>query len=100
MQIIHDKQEKRFYSIVDNQEYSLEYNIIQDNLWEFNCSYISNIVTNLKKRDIREAIIEYAIDYMEKNNVKIFESGTCFQVRDYLKKKKDLEFLVKFVINT
>jgi hypothetical protein len=100
MDIVHDKQEKRFYTIVDNQEYSLEYNTIEYNLWEFNCSYISNIVTNLKKRDIQEAIIEYAINYMEKNDIKIFESGTCFQVRDFLKKKKDFEFLVKFVINT
>jgi hypothetical protein len=97
MDIIHDKTEKRFYTILDGIEYNLEYNILKADLWEFNCSYISNIVTNLKKRDIRDAIIEYAIDYMENNNIKIMESGTCFQVRKYLEKKKDFDFLFKFV---
>jgi hypothetical protein len=98
MDIRHDKEECRFYTILDGSEYSLEYQKLQDNLWVFNCSFISNIVTNLKKRDIREAIIEYAINYMEKNDIRIMDSGTCFQVRDYLETKKDLDFLVKFVI--
>jgi predicted GNAT family acetyltransferase len=100
MDIFHNKEDRRFYTIIDDKEYSLEYNIIENNLWEFNCSYISSIVTNLKKRDIREALIEYAIDYMERNDIKIMDSGTCFQGRDYLEKKKDLEFLVRFVIRS
>jgi hypothetical protein len=100
MKVFHDITENRFYTILDGQEYSLEYNVINHDLWEFNCTYISSIVTNLKKRDIRDGLIEYAINYMEANNIKIMDSGSCFQVRDYLTNKKDLEFLVKFVIRS
>jgi predicted GNAT family acetyltransferase len=99
MEIQHDIRQKKFYTVdKDNNEYSVEYNEIKPDLWEFHCPYISNIVTNLKKRDISEAIIEYALYYMARNDIKIFESGSCFHVKDFLDKKRDLQFLIKYVV--
>lgn len=98
MDIQHDSKEKKFYTILDGKEYSLEYNIVSDNLWEFQCSYVPNIVTNLKYRDIQEYLIEHALDYMSKNQIQLFESGSCYHVKDFLDRKRDLQFLIKYVV--
>ncbi|HEY8402562.1 MAG TPA: hypothetical protein VIK89_14940 [Cytophagaceae bacterium] len=98
MEIRHDKEERRFYAIYDDKEYSLEYNEVKDNLWEFMCPYIPSIVTNLKEIEIREKLIETAINYMEKHNIQVLDSGSCFHVRDFLDARKDLGFLIKYII--
>lgn len=98
MEVWHDQEEKRFYTIVDDKEYSLEYTIAGENLWEFVCPYIPHIITNLKQLEIKDKLIEHAVGYMEKHNISIMDSGSCFQVRDYLDKRKDIGFLIKYVI--
>ena len=98
MEIIHDDEGKRFFSFVDNKEYNLEYNEINENLWQFNCSFISNIITNIKEINIRESLIEYAINFMKERNISLFESGSCYHVSDFLDKRNDLGYLLKYVL--
>lgn len=95
MDIQHDARQQKFYVILDEEEYSLEYNNIDGRLWEFHCSFMFNEVTNLKEMNIRDRLIDYALHYMSRNNIQLLESGSCHQVKDYLNKRKEMEFLVK-----
>ncbi|MCR6640199.1 MAG: hypothetical protein NVV82_14720 [Sporocytophaga sp.] len=98
MNILHDSVERKFYTFIDDKEYFLEYNVVNDDLWEFTCNYISRIITNLKEINVRESIIEHALDYMKNNNIKLFESGSCFDVRDFIDRKKEIDYLLNYVI--
>ncbi len=98
MNILHDNIERKFYTFIDDKEYFLEYNVVNDDLWEFTCNYISRIITNLKEINVRESIIEHALDYMKNNNIKLFESGSCFDVRDFIDRKKEIDYLLNYVI--
>ncbi|MBO9702079.1 MAG: hypothetical protein J7604_17860 [Sporocytophaga sp.] len=98
MNILHDSIERKFYTFIDDKEYFLEYNVVNDDLWEFTCNYISRIITNLKEINVRESIIEHALDYMKNNNIKLFESGSCFDVRDFIDRKKEIDYLLNYVI--
>jgi hypothetical protein len=97
MDIQHDKRQRKFFTLIRDAEYSLEYNEVEDSLWEFHCSFISNMSPNIKEREIRDKLIEYALYYMTRNNIKMFESGCCNQVREFLDKKKNFEYLIKFM---
>jgi len=98
MNILHDSIERKFYTFIDDKEYFLEYNVVNDDLWEFTCNYISRIITNLKEINVRESIIEHALEYMKINNIKLFESGSCFDVRDFIDRKKEIDYLLNYVI--
>lgn len=98
MDIQHDRRQRKFYTLIDDKEYSLEYNELEPTLWEFHCPYIPSIVTNLKQRDIQEELIEYALHYMSRNDIRLFESGSCYHVKDFLDRKRDLQFLIKYVV--
>ncbi len=98
MNILHDSVERKFYTFIDDKEYFLEYNVVNDDLWEFTCNYISRIITNLKEINVRESIIEHALVYMKNNNIKLFESGSCFDVRDFIDRKKEIDYLLNYVI--
>lgn len=95
MDIDHNLKQQRFSAIYNGREYSLEYNVVEPGLWEFHCPYVPNIVTNLKVREIQDEIIEYALRYMARNNIRILENGSCFHVKDYLDHKKDLQYLIR-----
>jgi hypothetical protein len=95
MDIQHDPRQQKFYTIIDETEYSLEYNDLETHLWEFHCAFMLNEITYIKERDIRDKLIEYALYYMKRNNIKLLESGSCHQVKDYLHKKREMEYLVR-----
>lgn len=95
MEIHHDPIHQKFYTLVDNKEYSLEYNEVEPRLWEFHCSFFLNEITKIKETEIRDQLIEYALYYMARNNIKLLESGCCHQVREFLDRQRQLEFLVK-----
>jgi hypothetical protein len=97
MDIQHDKRQRKFFTFMADIEYSLEYNEIEPTLWEFHCNFISNIGPNIKEREIRDKLIEYAIYYMTRNSIQMFESGSCNQVREFLDKKKNFEYLIKYM---
>jgi hypothetical protein len=97
MDIQHDRRQRKFFILIGDMEYSLEYNEINESLWEFHCNFISNIGPNIKEREIRDKLIEYAIYYMTRNNVQMFESGCCNQVKEFLDKKKDFQYLIKYM---
>lgn len=98
MDIQHDVRQRKFYTLLDDREFSLEYNDVEPYLWEFHCPYIPSIVTNLKQKEIQEQLIDYALNYMLRNKIQLFESGSCFHVKDFLDKKRDLQFLIKYVV--
>lgn len=98
MDIQHDVRQRKFYTFHDHNEHSLEYNEVEPYLWEFHCPYIPSIVTNLKQMEIQKEIINYALNYMLRNKIQLFESGSCFQVKDFLDEKRDLQFLIKYVV--
>lgn len=94
MNIQHDVRQSKFFTFVEGKEYSLEYNVLERDLWEFHCPFISNIVTNIKERDTREMLIEYALYYMDRNNIRLLESGTCHSVNDYILDREKFKHLV------
>ena len=98
MDINYDAQEKRFFTVQDGYEYNLEYNEVEKNVWQFSCSFLSRIVTNIRELYIRERIIAFAVEFMEKNNIKLLDSGTCYDVSDYVKRQNNLKFLMNYVI--
>ena|SRR5436190_21222909 len=98
MDIQHDVRQRKFYTILNENEYTLEYNEVAPDLWEFHCAFIPAIVTKLKEIEIQEQLIDYALHYMARNNIRLFEGGSCFHVKDYLDKKRDIQFLIKYVV--
>ncbi len=84
----------KFSTLVKGVEYSLEYNELSTDLWEFHCPYTANSRDGKKEREIREKLIEYALFYMARNRIKILESGSCMSVREYLAGRKELQHLV------
>jgi hypothetical protein len=95
MDIQHDARQQKFYTIIDGREYSLEYNYLESGLWEFHCFFIPNDLIHLKERDIEDGLIEYALYYMARNNIQLLESGSCPLVKNYLERKREMEFLIK-----
>lgn len=97
MDIAHDIRQRKFYAFVKNKEYSLEYNELEPKLWEFHCPVISHIRDESMENSIEENLIEYALHYMSRNNIRLFESGSCHHVTDYLSRKRNLQYLIKYV---
>jgi hypothetical protein len=95
MDIEHNLKQQRFSTIYNGREYSLEYNVVDSDLWEFHCPYIPHIITNLKLHEIQDNLIDYALRYMARNKIRILENGSCYHVKDFLDKAKDLRFLLK-----
>ena len=95
MDIQHDIRQKKFYTTKNEREFSLEYNEVEDNLWEFHCAYNSGLSAKDKEVIIQNNLIEYALRYMERNKIQILENGSCYSVKDYIESQKDLKNLVK-----
>lgn len=93
MDVQHDIRQRKFYTVSKNTEYSLEYNELDSDLWEFHCSYVPE---GKKEHIVEEKLIEYAVYYMRRNRINVFESGSCHHVKDFLDKKSDLKHLIKY----
>jgi hypothetical protein len=93
MDIQHDVRQGKFFTIIHSEEYSLEYNEVDNHLWEFHCPLMPPGNPNAKK--IMNSLIEYGLFYIKRNNIRLLENGSCEQVRDFLKEKRELEYLVK-----
>jgi hypothetical protein len=95
MDIQHDARQQKFYTILEDREYSLEYNDVEPKLWEFHCSFMLNEITHLKEMEIRDKLIEYALYFMKRNNISLLESGSCHQVKDFMQRKREMEYLIR-----
>lgn len=91
MDIQHDVRQRKFYSIVKGTEYSLEYNEVEMELWEFHCPYLPN---NKIESAALDKITEYALYYMRRNNIQLLELGSCKYVSDFMARKNELRSLV------
>ncbi|WMJ73905.1 hypothetical protein RCC89_12135 [Cytophagaceae bacterium ABcell3] len=88
MDIQHDVRQGKFYAIVKGTEYSLEYNDLEPNLWEFHCPFLTG---SQREQEALDKIIEYAMYYMKRKGIRLCEVGSCSRVKDYLERKKELQ---------
>jgi hypothetical protein len=93
MDIQHDRRQGKFFTMMYGEEYSLEYNEVDKNLWEFHCPVLR--YDDQEAKAINDSLIEYGLFYLKRNNIKLLENGSCMQVREFLDNKKELEGILQ-----
>lgn len=93
MDVEHDVRQQKFYAVQKGVEYSLEYNVIEPGLWEFHCPYIPE---GKKAMEIQDFIIEYALFFIRRNKIKLYNEGNCEYFSDFANRKKEFhDFLLR-----
>jgi len=90
LEIQHNKDKKRFFTIVEEREAYLNYEFSGENTLNFNHTYVP---FNLRGRSIAAQIVRYALEYARENNFKVIPS--CSYVRVYIDKNKQFSDLVE-----
>ena len=88
-EIIHDKENQKFYAIVDGVESHLMYNMIGNDVINFNHTYVPN---QLRGQGIAGKIVKKGLEYAKGNNLKIIPS--CSYVYDYVERHDEYKELV------
>ena len=88
MEILHDNEKQKFFTIIDGLESHLEYVKIDDVL-NLNHTYVPN---ELRGKGIAGKIVKAALTYAEENNLKIIPS--CSYVAVYVQRHKEYENLL------
>ena len=88
MEIIHDKQNQKFYVIMDDLESHLEYVKMNDVL-DLNHTYVPY---QLRGKGIASKLVEAALEYARLNGIKIIPS--CSYVEVYLQRHPEYEDLL------
>jgi predicted GNAT family acetyltransferase len=88
MEVIHDKQNQKFYVIVDDLESHLEYVKMNDML-DLNHTYVPY---QLRGKGIAAKLVEAALEYARLNGIKIIPS--CSYVAVYLQRHPEYEDLL------
>ena len=85
MEFIHDKENKRFYTINDDMESELTYTIDEEaKVLDFNHTYVPN---ELRGRGIAKELVEEGIRYAKEIGYKIIPS--CPYVLSFAKRYKE-----------
>ena len=71
MEIIHDKNNHRFYCIVEGKECFAEYEIEEDGSWNF---YHTFTPLSLRGRGIAKSIFDEILKYVKENRLKVIPS--------------------------
>lgn len=80
MKILHDKDQKQFFAVVEGKKSFLDYSISADGR---TLDYYSTFVPpELRGRHIGQDIVKFALDYAKENNYKIIPS--CPFVEKYI----------------
>ncbi len=82
MDIIHDKENRRFYTVIDDLECFVKYTITQDS---FNV-YSTYVPKALSGRGIAAALVKEAYDYSD--SLGLIPQGTCSYAEIWLKRNR------------
>ena len=90
LEIKHDKNNQRFFSIVDGRESYLQYLKIDDSTLDYYKTYVPN---ELRGKGIAGKIVESALNYALQNNLIIIPS--CSYVDTFIERHPDYNKIVK-----
>ncbi len=90
MEIKHDKENQRFYTIVEGREAYLQYLKIDSASLDYYKTYVPS---ELRGKGIAGEIVESALNYARENNLKIVP--TCSYVETFIERHPDFNDLVK-----
>lgn len=90
MEIKHDKDNQRFFSIVDGRESYLQYLKIDSSTLDYYKTYVPN---ELRGKGIAGKIVESALNYALQNNLNIIPS--CSYVDTFIERHPDYNKIVK-----
>jgi uncharacterized protein len=77
--IKHDGKYNKFFTEVAGKESNLTYEKIADNIWDYKLMFVPK---NLREQGIAGKVVEYALNFARKNNIKI--KATCSFVNGYI----------------
>ncbi|HVO75412.1 MAG TPA: GNAT family N-acetyltransferase [Ignavibacteriaceae bacterium] len=87
--IKHDEEKKKFFSIVDGKEARLEYEIIDDKTIEFPFTYVPQ---SLRGKGIAAKLVEYGLEYARSKNLSVIAS--CSYVENFIQRNQKYKNLV------
>jgi uncharacterized protein len=90
LEIQHDKERKKFFTLIDGREAYLTYRNNGDNILIFDHTYVP---FNLRGQNIAGKIVKFALDYAKENNFKIIPA--CSYVHAYIDKNQQFNDLVE-----
>lgn len=88
MDIVHDERAQKFFVDMAGKQCALNYKELSNKLWNF----VSTTIPENIPPGIMEKMVEFAINFVKRNNIKILVN--CSDVQDFLVKHKDLKDLV------
>lgn len=83
VEIKHDEEKKKFFSIVDGKEARLEYEMIDDKTIEFPFTYVPQ---SLRGKGIAAKLVEYGLDYATSRNLSVIAS--CSYVENFIRRNQ------------
>ncbi len=90
MEIKHDKDNQRFFSIVEGRESYLQYLKVDSATLDYYKTYVPN---ELRGKGIAGKIVETALNYARENNLMIIPS--CSYVETFIEHHPDYDKMVK-----
>jgi uncharacterized protein len=82
--ITNNEEEKKFYIRLDGKEAYLTYDLKEGNIMDIKHTYVPK---ELRNQDIGAAIVKEALEYAEKNNLKVIP--TCRFTAKFIKRNKE-----------
>lgn len=90
LHIVHDKENQKFYVMIDNKESMLRYKIINPHTLDFFYTFVPN---ELRGQSIAGKITAVALQYAKDNHYKVIP--TCPFVRSYIDSHDEFKDLVE-----
>lgn len=88
-EVTHDSEKQKFFVIIENQEANLLYNTKENGVIDIYATYTPK---KLQGRGIAKAIVEFALNYADKEHLKIIPS--CSYVSAYISKNPKYSHLL------
>lgn len=89
LEIKHDKENQKFYAIIDGKEATAAYLKVKDNVLNF---YHTFVPPELRRQGIAGKLVEFGLNYARENNLKIIPS--CPYVDNFIKNNKRFQDLL------
>ncbi len=88
--VLHDKENQKFYAVINGKEAHLIYMILPDNVINFHHTYVPN---ELRGQGIAAKVVKAGLEYAKGNNFKVIPS--CSYVDTYVERHAEYKDLVK-----
>ena len=89
IEIKHDEDKGKFFSVVDGKEARLEYEKIDDKTIEFPYTYVP---PSLRGKGIGAKLVEYGLNYARRNKLSVIPS--CSYVENFIHRNQKYKDLV------